>query len=346
MDFENYQVKDFITDRSFINYFLKSNEQDQRFWKQWLSEHPEKATLVQEAETYLTEIYPTLAEEEYAREYQRFRHTINRTQVEKPAKTNVVKLFLAQLVKHRIAASIIALLGLTAFWLLSQQYIRHQQTAEANQPVEWIEKFAPKGQKSTITLTDGSKIKLNSGSKIRFPKVFAKDIRKVYLEGEAFFDVEQDSTRPFIVHANNVSTKVLGTSFNIRSSSFHNNVEVALVSGHVEVMDLQTDQKLRLIPNELAEVNRSTLQLKKRTFETEQLLGWKEGILQFREATFLEVVETLKNWYNVEIQYTQVPKTKALTAEFDNQSLDTVLQGLSFLMKFSYEIQGSKVIIH
>ena len=110
---------------------------------------------------------------------------------------------------------------------------RSVQVGFSNKETALVEKENSKGVKSTIELSDGSKIWLNADSRIQFPKVFSGDTREVYLNGEAFFEVTKIPSRPFIIHLANGTVRVLGTSFNIRAYDNEKLIETSVATGKV-----------------------------------------------------------------------------------------------------------------
>ncbi|WP_020529867.1 FecR family protein [Flexithrix dorotheae] len=347
MDYKNFDIEDFITEQSFINYYLGTNLTDIEFWEEWVKRNPDKSELIIEAKSRLDDIFIKLPDNEYEEEYSRFQKSIGITN-SAPTKINpVVRKMPGWWSLNKVAAVVAFLVvcSLLYFTRNVQDSGKNLAEAELSEP-KIIEKFARRGQKNTIVLKDGSKIKLNSGSKIEFPENFGEKTREVFLEGEAFFDVEHDATRPFIVNSGGVRTKVLGTSFNIKNSKTHNKVEVALVTGKVEVFQQVSQEKITLAPHELLEVNSETNRVVKRNFEPGNELGWKDGIIQFKEAKLNEIEEVLESWYDIEIQFKQIPHNKGFTGEFDNESLETVLQGLSYAIGFKFKLEGNKVTIY
>ncbi|MEK6552667.1 MAG: FecR domain-containing protein, partial [Bacteroidota bacterium] len=101
--------------------------------------------------------------------------------------------------------------------------------------ISWNEKQTVMGEKYFATLSDGTIITLNADSKLKYPARFTNGTREIYLEGEAFFEVKQDTSRPFIVHSGNISTTVLGTKFNVSAFPNEKNIAVSLVEGSVKV---------------------------------------------------------------------------------------------------------------
>ncbi|MEM1134368.1 MAG: FecR family protein [Bacteroidota bacterium] len=214
--------------------------------------------------------------------------------------------------------------------------------------VEMNIRYNPAGVKSTITLPDKSVVKLNSESKLSFPKVFSGLNRKVYLEGEAFFEVEENPQKPFIIQTGELNTEVKGTSFNINAFPDRNKVSIAVVSGLVSVYDSQ--KEIAILPGELALyelIDNSSNQLNKRNFESEEI-AWKDGIIVFREASFTEVKETLERWYGIKIKLQRnISFQQGFTGSYEHEPLNSVMESISFAGEFHYKIDtdSNQVII-
>ncbi len=224
---------------------------------------------------------------------------------------------------------------------------------ELAQHIEEIQtKSNPKGIKSSITFSDGTVVKLNSDSKISFPKRFNADKRVVILEGEAFFEVTPDSTRPFIVKVGALEAKVLGTSFNINTLTDPNKVDVALLTGKLAVYSPTNQaQKEILLPTERAVYDKSSGQISTGHFDAEQVLSWKEGILIFKEAGIDEIITRLERWYDCEIAISDNANLKSynkinFTGKFDHKTLKEVLEGLSFASGLQFELKNKKVFFY
>ena len=347
MDYKNYDIEDFVTDRSFINYYLGTNQVDIEFWQEWINKNQDKAELINQVKSQLNIIYHKLPDNEYEEEFVKFKNTISSTKHTENIDSTVLRKFPKRWTYIRLVAGLVLLIVSSILYLTWKRQNASENISFTNLSNSiLIEKYAYRGQKNTIILKDGSKIKLNSDSKIRFPENFNDSIREVQLEGEAFFEVEHDSLRPFIVKSGGIRTKVLGTSFNIKNFKSHNKVEIALVTGKVEVVQKSSQHIITLSPNELLEVNNETNNILKRSFEPVNELGWKDGIIQFKKAKINEIIEVLESWYDIEIEYRKSPNNKGFTGEFDNESLETVLKGLSFSIGFDFELEGNKVTIY
>lgn len=252
-------------------------------------------------------------------------------------------LWLSQSFKY--AAIIVMLIIASATFYLVQIGSRESQK------VVWGQKQTKSGEKKSIMLSDGTKVKMNANTSLQFPATFEKGQRVVVLEGEAFFEVTKDSKRPFIIQTGDITTTVLGTSFNITAYAKSDKIEVSVLTGKVKVENLiKTDRGISdvvyLNPNRKATYMKGQDQLIVSSFETEETLGWKDGIIFFKKARESEVVEKLTAWYGVSFSIqNQSPEPWDLTAKFENQSLEEVLTSLSYTAKFEYSMTGKVVTI-
>ncbi len=248
---------------------------------------------------------------------------------------------------RRVAAVILLVLGATLSFVWYNDHPGADKPAE-NAQAAIISKRTPRGQKSLITLPDGSRVKLNAESYLEYSEDFVQS-RQVKLVGEAFFEVVRDTLHPFVVTAGAVQIRVLGTSFNVQAFPFEENMAVAVASGAVWVEKKSKEygrQASQLQPREMVEVNHKTGSIEKKNFDPNELLAWKDGLLLLQNASFDEIVQKLERWYGVDfiIHRTQ-PITDGFTGRYDNPSLEIVLEGMSFSSDFTYTLQDDKVII-
>lgn len=198
------------------------------------------------------------------------------------------------------------------------------------------------GQKKSIQLSDGSVVKMNSGSSLEYPKVFIGDTRQVSLRGEAFFDIAKNPQLPFIVTSSNIETKVLGTSFNIKAHDSLN-ISVALVSGRVEVRNTETEEVQRITPGQLIKYNNGFMVSE---FEQKEMIAWKDGLLYLKKATADQVFEKLASWYGVSFEFKNKPSDKwSYSGEFEDMTLETVLNTISYSKRFQFQIDKNKVYV-
>ncbi|MGV3763192.1 FecR family protein [Parapedobacter sp.] len=166
----------------------------------------------------------------------------------------------------------------------------------------------PKGGEYQITLSDGTRVWLNSNSTLKFPQEFSPEERLVEISGEAYFEVSHDSQRPFIVKSNYQEITVLGTTFNIKAYSEDGLNTTTLIEGSVRVRGNDSRDQLQLLPGEAAIAGKSR-QLKIQTGDVEQAISWKKGEFNFNRTPFEEVAKQIARWYNLELEYRgQIPQ--------------------------------------
>lgn len=247
---------------------------------------------------------------------------------------------------YKVAASllILASLGLGLLKTFSTG------DAEISGPKQEFIKAASKGQKSTIFLSDGTKVRLNSDSEIRFASDYSDDSRIVYLEGEAYFEVVSDSLKPFIVISKDIATIAVGTSFNVKAYPEEREIKVSLTTGRVKIKqnDGQDNQLFELLlePGYQAIYNTHKYTIRKAAFNLRQTLSWKDNILYFEDAEWGEIVDQLERWYGVHISIeNEIYEDKLYSGEFKDAPLKNVLESLSFTKGFDYRIEGDDIMI-
>jgi len=213
--------------------------------------------------------------------------------------------------------------------------------------VEWVTKQAPMGVKLHFELPDGSMVHLNSQGEIKYIKDFSE--RRVLLEGEAYFDVAKDAERPFSVECRGTTTTALGTSFNIFSQQ--EKVVISLASGKVKVdLGWADASPVFLTPGEQVSLDAAALTAEISHFDLYSTIAWKEGILLFDEDNLQEVVSKLQRWFGVEIETIGVQNINSsawqYSGEFDNESLENVLEGIGYVKGFQYKISGKNVSLY
>lgn len=163
--------------------------------------------------------------------------------------------------------------------------------------VEYNRVIVPRGGEYQLVLADGTRVWMNSDSKLEFPILFRGSERRVRLQGEAYFQVKRNRQMPFRVEANGTEVAVLGTEFNIQA--YGENVRTTLVEGAVAVK--VEGNTFRLVPGEEADVNGGKVVIAK--VDVYERIAWKEGKFVFREKRLEEVMDILGRWYDVEIVY-------------------------------------------
>jgi ferric-dicitrate binding protein FerR (iron transport regulator) len=189
---------------------------------------------------------------------------------------------------------------------------------------------------------------MNANSKLRYPSSFdGQGTRDVELEGEAFFEVAHDPSKPFTVHSKEVNTTAIGTSFNVRSYD-NNPVSIALVTGKVKVTTGEVDKAQEVFLESGQGAKLSTNGDTFSTFTIDQKeLSWKDGTLYFYKASEQSVIEKLERWYDVSFVLSNAsPKKWGYNGEFKNKTLKEVLMSISYAMDFDYTLKGDTVLIN
>src|SRR5690606_18370642 len=192
-----------------------------------------------------------------------------------------------------------------------------------------------------ITLTDGTTVWVNAASELRFPEDFGAHERRVYLKGEAYFEVEKDAERPFFVETEEVNIRVLGTHFNV--SAYGKNVKTSLAEGSVEVIN--DTRSVIIAPGQSAEWSNGDLKVRKT--ELQRDLAWKNNIFYFRNDHIVSIANQLKRWYNIDVSLSQdVPLDNTYSGEIGrNVNLSEVLTMLAFVSDLKFTLNSNKLLI-
>lgn len=203
----------------------------------------------------------------------------------------------------------------------------------------------PRGSKIVeLTLTDGSKVVMNSASSITFPTAFTGNKRKVTITGEAYFEVAHDKSKPFVVAKGDAEIEVLGTHFNVNAYDDEDAINVTLLEGSVRVSALNKKQNVILKPGQMARIT-SKLDLL-RNVNINEVMAWKEGKFRFGESASIEtVMRQLSRWYDVEVEYNgKVHGHIGGTIERE-ANISQVLHILEMTGIVKFNIQGRKIVV-
>jgi len=216
-------------------------------------------------------------------------------------------------------------------------------------PVDYAELSNPNGQHSRILLPDSSVVYLSGGSKIRYEKTFLGTKRMVYLDGEAFFDVVHQSRRPFVVKSGEITTVVLGTSFNVKAYASENKVDVTVRTGKVGVMASvagKTQLVRYLLPDEQLKINTDNGLYTFNKADAREVSGWINNHFVFYNTPLKEIAVSLEHRYGVKIEFTDPELGESrLTAKFKNLPLKQVMEDLTTLSGLSFTQKDNHVFI-
>ncbi|MEQ8530832.1 MAG: DUF4974 domain-containing protein, partial [Imperialibacter sp.] len=207
----------------------------------------------------------------------------------------------------------------------------------------------PRGKTFKVVLSDGTSVHLNSGTIFKFPVNFIQgEERKVFLTGEAYFEVAKDPDHPFLVNTSGMDVRVLGTHFNV--SSYEGSVaHTVLIEGSVAVQEkdggnIVGTEKV-IVPGQKASLVSGNIEVQE--VDVEDYMGWMRNVLIFNDEPFSEIVKKIERRYNVEIKndYKELAPVR-FNGKFDNETVIDLLETFRASAGFDYHISDNKVIIN
>ncbi len=199
----------------------------------------------------------------------------------------------------------------------------------------------PAGGEYRLILADGTKVWMNSKSELRYPIEFNGTERKVYLKGEAYFEVAKNASMPFIVKTDKADVKVLGTHFNV-SAYADDETKTTLIEGAVKVKGVKGAAVLK--PGEQAVISNSQFKVRN-DIDAEGEIAWKNGFFNFRDAGIEDIMRGVARWYDIEVKYEGGIPTTELSGRM---SRNVNLSGLIKILEFEgikFRIEGRKVTV-
>jgi ferric-dicitrate binding protein FerR (iron transport regulator) len=210
------------------------------------------------------------------------------------------------------------------------------QTANKDKKTEHHTLTVPRGGEFKTTLSDGTVVWLNSGSKLSYPALFNGKTREVHLVGEAYFEVAKDDQKPFVVHTQTIQTKVLGTAFNVSAYSSDNFAAVTLEEGEVEV---QTANETRtLAPGIQARFVRADGSLQLYKVDAYYYTSWRGGVFSFNDLTLEDLCVKLSRWYDVDFEFhdEQLKQKRLNGAVKKDKSLNFILHVIELTSEIEF----------
>lgn len=196
-------------------------------------------------------------------------------------------------------------------------------------------------QRVEVTLPDGSLVRLNSASRIRFLPNFSDSLRQVFLDGEAFFQVAK-AQRPFVVATAQVEARVLGTAFNVYARD--EQARVIVREGRVAVAGVSSTVVVNA--GEMTQCRNGENPTVPQAVDVAHSIGWLEGKIVFIQTPLAEVAAELERFYNVPVRLADASlASKTITATFQNQSLASVVSAICLTLDLSYQYKGGKYVI-
>lgn len=228
------------------------------------------------------------------------------------------------------------------------RYSRAEQTSVTDSDVkeEYNTLKIPVGGEYILTMSDGTRVWLNSQTTLRYPISFIGEQRNVYLEGEAYFEVAKNINRPFnVITAGEVKVEVLGTSFNVRAYKDEEQIETVLEEGKVRMS--KDIESVILNPGTMAVYKEKSGELSTKAVNTELFTAWRNGIYVFEDANIDDILKTLSRWYGIEISYADAEaKSLIFSGSFKKYNkIDNILKAMEASGSIAFDIQGNKIIV-
>ena len=259
--------------------------------------------------------------------YNRFTLSLGKSKNAKP------HFYIYPILKYVAAVIIIGLLGLNLYKMVQPATVG-ENTVEV-----------PKGQRASLMLSDGTKIWLNSQSKLIYPTQFSDKERNVRLEGEAFFDVAHKEHLPFVVHSPLLAIKVLGTKFNVSSYPEDISAKTTLLEGSIDI--LYKGRHIPVAPGELLSLDKQNGSFSRQKVQASQYKSWTEGRVEYDKITLNELAVRLSRKYDVQIHLgDDLEKDIAFRVSLRNEeTVGDVFHALSEIIPIRYERRDRDIYI-
>ena len=205
--------------------------------------------------------------------------------------------------------------------------------------------FVPYGRRGTLTLSDGTKVWLNSGTKLEFPSTFASNERRITVKGEIYIEVAENKTAPFWVQTSGFDVKVLGTKFNVFAYEDSPEQSVVLVAGTVEVK-IDNMASVFLSPNDKLAI--SSGEISKSVVNPANYISWREGILLLNNTSIAEVLRRIERYYNYSFtisENVELSKRSVSGRLFLSENIDDIMTSLSVLSSTTFRREGNNIYI-
>jgi transmembrane sensor len=351
---EDYTVEDFLDDPHFIKWVSAPDLHSTIYWNSIIEHYPQKKQDVMNArrlwqamQAKPLAVSPTAISNLKTNIFDRIELSLVQEEIDDKSQANPKRSYWKY---WGLAAAIIALIIVAGISLIDNRkgVPADIRPDKALSKVNFEEQIVPKGRRTMLELQDGSTIWLNSDTRIEYNKDFmAGATREVYLKGEAYFKVAPDKSRPFIVHTENVSIRVVGTSFNVKAYDNDSRIETTLVEGKIMIQNKEQEGKIDLSPNQRAVFSKKKQNILIENYtRTENYTSWKNGVLTFEDEPMREIIPVLERWYNVAFHVEDNAMLDCqFTAKVNNKSLAEVLELFKASEKITYRIQGRQVFL-
>lgn len=325
----NYTTEDFVQDDDFRKWILSPDETTAIFWTNFINNFPEK----REAVELGRQIVEVLVFEETAYRKEDDKDSLHSLKEYLSRKTKQRKL--ALWLKRAAAVLLLPL-------LMAGTYLYIHRLSDETPPI--VQHIVPLGEKSNVILSDGTRVWLNSGSTLSYESN-GKQVRKVHLTGEAFFDVTKNNKIPFLVETKNYVITVHGTQFNVNAYEDKAFSEIILKEGLIAILFGKTEEVI-LKPGQRFFLNKEK-KYSLSDVNPDLYLNWKENTLRISNEELGDLIIRMERWYGITIQVEDFDKVKHLryTLTIKTESLREMLELMKYVTPLSYEINGENVVL-
>ncbi|MDP2114908.1 MAG: FecR domain-containing protein, partial [Bacteroidota bacterium] len=385
--YKNYSTEEFILDEVFMQWVLHPNQENDIFWKEFLQNHPEKIQQVKEAVFMIKAIRavePSISRKQLDQVYENVHSVSKPTRKIGWMVTKIAAVFLllvsiggllyylqdtkntfpVELATNELLEKGRVIMPDGTVSEFESEHTQIKQTASGdltinndtvsvgdfpaeaeNQTLAQI--IIPYGKRSEITLSDGTKIWLNSGSQLSYPVSFTGRSREVYLSGEAYFDVESDPAKPFHVITDDMKIRVTGTKFNVTSYANDQTTQAVLITGKIDAArNKRFARSVELQPGERVIYNKQEDNMEKNLVDVELYSSWVNGYLVFDNEPVENIFKKLERYYNKNILTEKLSGQPTFTGKLDlADDLEKVLKNIAFSASFSVVFENGTYII-
>ena len=224
---------------------------------------------------------------------------------------------------------------------VNSQVIKEEKVKDEQ---EYNQLIVPSGKRARIELSDGTRLVVNSQSKVVYPRRFKGDIRKIYTQGEVFLEVAHDKKHPFIVESEDFKLRVLGTKFNI-SNYRESATNIVLVEGSVEVTD-KNEKKAQLAPHDLLNIADGSIVCQKQV-DVAEYISWIDGIMLLNGNTLSQIIQKLSIYYGVSIQCDPLVGSEKVYGKLDlKDDIDEVIECIQQTLPFTIEKRDTSIYLN
>ncbi|MVM36820.1 DUF4974 domain-containing protein [Spirosoma sp. HMF3257] len=350
--YQNYTTDDFLQDTAFRKWVLQGTPSDDAFWADILRNFPHQRDTIQQAREFLLTLHEQV-EADFPSEQQV--DLLYKRIVENAHEAPVRPLYSWS--SWWVAASVSLLIVLSGWWFTQKNIVRIAKSDSTGMLDSRLFEQVVNTSAAVliVNLPDGSQASLEPRSQLHYRKAFADTIREVFLVGEAFFEVQKNPAKPFLVRANAITTRVLGTSFRVSAYDQDQQIKVMVKTGRVAVFSTQsrkyTDPEqdgLILTPNQQADFTKTDAHFT-RTLVDKPIPIIPQTELQqfsFRNAPLPEILQAIEKTYGVELIFDEQQLSNCrLTTSLENENLFEKMDVLCEAIGATYKLVDAQIII-